>query len=150
MYRCELQTAMEKLSHNIAKSWDIVETLARKRNYAWSPWGNPRVNGWIWVSFDLEFFYGWLQSTIIRVLNSMTKVTFIFFFYVFKRIVSEYLHIITQKDVLNLFFINVNFLCHSSRKYHFGDRKLIRARKTLCQLYFFLKICTVVWGSILV
>ena len=37
----------------------------------------------------------------------MTKVTFLLFCYFFEKIVSEYLHVILRKYILNLFFIIV-------------------------------------------
>ena len=40
----------------------------------------------------------------------MRKVTFLLIFYFFEKIVSEYLHVISQKNVLNLFFIIDIFL----------------------------------------
>ena len=52
----------------------------------------------------------------------------------FEKIVSEYLHLTSQKRVLNLFFIIDIFLFLSNRKFHFCDGKLIREiNQSLCR-----------------
>ena len=80
---------------------------------------------------ELKFF---LQSTNIRVLNAMTKVTFLLFCYFFEQIFSKYLHVISQKisstsSLLSTFFF---FFFFFNIKFHFCDGKLISSYNSPC------------------
>ena len=59
-------------------------------------------------------FHGKFQSTTIRMLNAMTKVTFLLFYYFVEKISSQYLHVTTQKmssisSLLSTFFFYFSF-----------------------------------------
>ena len=81
---------------------------------------------------EFKVVHGFLQSTTGRMLNAMTKVTFLLFCYLFEKIVSEYLHVTSQKNVLNFFFIIEILTFCSNNKFHFCDGKLLRVLKIPC------------------
>ena len=65
--------------------------------------------------------FSWLTSVHV-------KVTFLLFCCCFEKIVSEYLHVTSQKNVLNLETEDIFF----TGNFHFCNGKLIRAHKSLC------------------
>ena len=77
-----------------------------------------------------------LASSWNFLLANFSPMTFLLFCYFFQKLVSEYLHGISQKKVLDLFIIIDNSLFHPTRKYHFCEGQL-KAHKSSRWLDFF-------------